>query len=202
MRNNKFILVLALQVVAVAVFAQQEFTSRPIGRGRYSLVAYAGGGMGYHLSNDGAPSYLKPTLQRWNPGATLRILWHPDHLLKAGWETGYVRFYSYDLKDSANRPGKVALDAIPVLLEFSMSLKNRLNIFAGSGVYFLRTKLDYKGKVTSNKMSVGWMAAASYIQPLGKRTGLGTEVKWFYAAETTRGTIYGQLQWVWRFLEW
>lgn len=202
MRNNKFILALLLQVIAVSAFAQQEFTSRPIGRGRYSLVAYAGGGAGYYLSNNGAPSYLKPTLHKWNSAATLRILWHPDHLLKAGWETGYVTFYSYDLKDSVNRSGKVALDAIPVLLEFSMSLKNRFNIFAGTGLYFLRTKLNYAGKVTSTKASVGWIAAASYIQPLGKKTGLGTEVKWLYAAETSNGTIYGQLQLVWRFLEW
>lgn len=202
MRNNKYILALLLQLMAVAAFAQQEFTSRPTGRGRYSLVAYAGGGIGYYLSGAGAPAYLTPTLHKWNPGATLRILWHPDHLLKAGWETGYIRFYSYDLKDSANRSGKVAFDAIPVLLEFSMSLKNRLNIFAGTGIYLLRTKLDYEGKVTSNKLAAGWMAAASYIQPIGKKTGLGTEVKWFYASETSNGTIYGQLQLVWRFLEW
>ena len=202
MRNNKLILAVVLQLVVFAAFGQQEFTSRPIGRGRYSLVAYAGGGMGYYLSSAGAPGYLTPTLHRWNPAGTLRILWHPDHLLKAGWETGYVTFYSYDLKDSASRSGKIALNAIPVLLEFSMSLKNRFNIFAGSGVYFLRTRLNYEGAVSSNKLSVGWMAAASYIQPLGKRTGLGTEVKWFYAAETSNGTLYGQLQLVWRFLEW
>lgn len=188
--------------MAFSAFAQQEFTSRPIGRGRYSLVAYAGGGAGYYLSNSGAPAYLQPTIHKWNPAGTLRILWHPDHLLKAGWETGYITFYSYDLKDSAAHNGKIALNAIPVLLEFSMSLKNRINIFAGSGLYFLNSRLHYDGAVSSNKVTVGWMAAASYIQPLSKRTGLGTEIKWFYAAETSNGTLYGQLQLVWRFLEW
>lgn len=188
--------------MSVAAFAQDEFTSRPTGRGQYSLVAYIGGGAGYYLSNSGAPAYLRPTLHRWNPGATLRILWHPDHLLKAGWETGYVRFYSYDAKDSAGRSGKVALDGVPVLLEFSMSLKNRLNLFAGSGIYFLHTRLDYDEKVKTSKLAAGWMAAASYIQPLGARTGLGAEVKWLYASETTNGAIYGQLQLVWRFLKW
>lgn len=204
MQNNKLILALLLQLVATVSLAQKEevYTSRPTGRGQYSLVAYASGGMGYYLSNRGAPAYLNPTLQKWNPSGTLRILWHPDHLLKAGWETGYVTFYSYDLKDSANRGGSVAMRAIPVLLEFSMSLKNRLNIFAGSGIYFLRTDLDYAGKVSSRKVTIGWMAAASYIQPLGTQTGIGAEVKWLYASETTRGILLGQLQLVWKFLRW
>lgn len=204
MQNGKVLLVLIFGAVSLAGFAQKsdEFSSRPSGRGQYSLVAYAGGGMGYYLSNQGAPEYLRPTLHKWNPNATLRILWHPDHLLKAGWETGYVTFYSYDLKDSAGRGGKTALNAIPVLLEFSMSLKNRFNIFAGSGIYFLNTKLDYAGSVNSNKLTIGWMAAASYIYPLGKEVGLGTEIKWLYAAETTKGILTGQLQLVWRFLKW
>lgn len=83
-----------------------------------------------------------------------------------------------------------------------MSLKKHFNIFAGSGLYFLNTKLDYEGKVSSKKVSVGWMAAASYIIPLGTQTGLGTEVKWLYAAETSNGSVCAQLQLVWRFLRW
>lgn len=204
MQKNKYLLALLLPFLTVACFAQKEegFTSRPTGRGHYSLVAYAGGGLSYYLSDEGAPGYLRPALQKQHPVGTLRILWHPDHLLKAGWETGYVTFYSYDFKDSANRSGKIALNAIPVLLEFSMSLKNRFNIFAGSGLYFLNSSLNYEGKVSSNKVSVGWMAAASYILPLGTQTGLGTEVKWLYAAEASKGSLCAQLQLVWRFLQW
>ena len=184
--------------------AQQEelYTSRPTGRGQYSLVAYIGGGMSSYLSPKVSPEYLQAGSNRINPVGTVRILWHPDHLLKAGLETGYVTFYKYDFKDSAGKGGKVALNAVPFLLEFSMSLKKRFNIFAGSGLYFLNTKLDYSGKVTSNKVAVGWMAAASYILPLGTQTGLGTEVKWLYAAETGSGSLCGQLQLVWRFLKW
>lgn len=165
-------------------------------------MLYTSGGMSFFASNIGAPDYLRPTVSRFNPVGTIRIMWHPDHLLKAGLETGYTGFYSYKLLDSAGKQGKISLGAIPVLLEWSMSLKNRLNIFAGSGIYLLKTKLDYAGTVNSNKLSVGWMAAASYIYPIGKETGIGTEIKWLYAAETSNGSICGQLQFVWRFLKW
>lgn len=191
-----------LAVLVSTAQNNEEFTSRPTGRGEYSLVLYAGGGLGYFASHGGAPDYLHPTVSRMNPVGTLRIMWHPDHLLKAGLETGYLTFYSYKLQDSTGKEGKIALTAIPVLLEWSMSLKNRLNIFAGSGIYILKTKLDYDGSVNSNKLSVGWMAAASYIYPVGKEVGLGAEIKWLYAAETTNGSICGQLQLVWRFLKW
>lgn len=204
MQNNSIILFLFLAASSITSHAQktEEFTSRPTGRGEYSLVLYASGGFGYYASGRGAPEYLRPTVSRWNPVGTVRIMWHPDHLLKAGLETGYITFYQYKLKDSTGKEGKVALNAIPILLEWSMSLKNRINIFAGSGLYILNTKLDYAGKVNSNKLSVGWMAAASYIYPIGKEVGLGTEIKWLYAAETSNGSVCAQLQLVWRFLKW
>lgn len=205
MYNIKHIrLLVALSFAALTACAQNDdkFTSRPTGRGEYSLVLYLSGGMGYYASTSGAPAYLHPAVSRWQPVGTLRVMWHPDHLLKAGLETGNLTFYSYRLSDSSGKTGKIALNATPILLEWSMSLKNRLNIFAGSGLYFLKTKLDYAGTVNSNKLNVGWMAAASYIYPIGKQVGLGTEVKWLYAAETSNGSVCGQLQLVWRFLQW
>jgi hypothetical protein len=204
MQNNKLILLFVLLSLGMASTAQEtdEFTSRPTGRGEYSLVAYASGGFGYFPSDKGTPAYLQPVKTKWNTVGTLRIMWHTDRLLKAGIETGYITFYSYKLRDSAGRTGKIALNATPILLEFSMSLKNRFNIFAGTGLYILNTKLDYDGKVNSNKLSSGWMLAASYIYPIGKKVGLGTEVKWLYATETSNGSVCGQIQLVWRFLKW
>ena len=202
MCNNKLFFLILLFIGLFASAQEDLYTSRPTGRGQYALVAYIGGGFGYYAASKVAPDYLQPTVTKYNPVGTLRIMWHPDHLLKAGLETGYVTFYKYDLKDSTGKGGKIALNAVPILLEWSMSLKNRFNIFAGSGLYFLNTKLDYEGHVSSNKLSVGWMAAASYILPLGTQTGLGTEIKWLYAAETAQGSVCAQLQLVWRFLRW
>jgi len=188
---------------SIKLDAQQEgFTSQPVRRGDYSLVAYISGGIGHYPSYSGALAYLQPTITNLNPVSTIRVMWHPDHLLKVGLETGYMTFLSYTLKDTAGNKGKVVLNAIPLLLEWTMAISKRFNVFAGSGVYFLNTKLDYAGKTSSKKLSVGWMAAASYIQPLFKNVGLGTEVKWMDAAESKDGSICLQLQLVWRFLKW
>jgi hypothetical protein len=202
-RKHIFLLLFFLWT-ALTAGAQDSlrFTSKPGKAGRYALVAYFNGGAGFFFSSRGAPAYLQPQLSRINPVGTVRILWHPDHLLKAGLESGYIKFYSYTLKDSAGNSGRVSLEAVPLLLVWSMSLTKRLNIFAGSGAYFLKTRLDYGGKSTAQKFSVGWMAAASYIFPISKHSGIGTEFKWLYAAETSDGNLCLQLQYVWKFAKW
>lgn len=204
MLNHKTILFFLLFVmIHIAVYCQPGgFTSQPVRRGDYSLVAYVSGGLGYYPSYAGKLAYLHPQIANVNPVSTLRIMWHPDHLVKVGLETGYLTFLSYTLKDSAGNKGKVVLNATPLLAEWTMALTKRFNVFAGSGVYFLTTRLKYGSKAVSKKLSVGWMAAVSYIQPLSKNVGLGTEVKWLDAAESRDGSICLQLQLVWRFLKW
>jgi hypothetical protein len=202
MANLKKILLCSVLFVAFHAKAQESPTAPARKRGDYALVAYAGGGVGYYLTIAGVPSYLQPKIAKLSPVTTLRILWHPDHKIRVGIETGYLTFLSYKLTDSAGNRGKVNLDATPLLIEWSMALSKRFNVFAGSGVYFLTTRLDYAGKTTSNKISLGWMAAVSYVQPVFKDLGLGTELKWLDAAETTDGSISLQLQLVWKFLKW
>jgi hypothetical protein len=203
MLNSKNLILLPAILWSIGTFAQQGgFTSEPVKRGDYSFVVYVSGGLGHYPSYSKDLAYLNPEIKNVNPVSTIRIMWHPDHLVKVGLETGYMTFLNYSLKDSVGKKGKVVLNAIPLLVEWTMALTKRFNVFAGSGVYFLTTNLDYKGKTRSNKISVGWMAAASYIQPLSKNMGLGAELKWLDAAESRDGTICLQLQWVWRFLKW
>lgn len=181
---------------------EQEFTLQPKKRGAYAWVATFSGGAGYFVSNDGTPEYLSRKISNLGHVASFRLMWHPDHLLNVGVETGHFTFYSYRFRDTLNREGTVKLQAIPVLIEWNMAVTKRLNLFAGSGVYFLRTNLDYRGKTTSHKLSIGWMAAGSYIQPLSENIGLGTEIKWMDATETANGILSLQLQLVWKFLNW
>ena len=191
-----------LVVLAQYAYGQSTaFTSQPT-RGQYSLVAYISGGAGYFLSGEGTPRYLNPRLSKVAPVGTVRILWHPDHLLKAGLETGHITFYSYRFTDSSNTEGRLGFHAVPILLEWSMSVTKHFNIFAGPGLYFLNTRLNYAGKTSSYKVSAGWMAAASYIFSLSPNAGLGTEAKWLYASETAKGSLCLQLQFVWKFLKW
>lgn len=188
---------------SLQAFAQDSlFSSQPQKRGEYGWVVYVSGGGGYYASNRGTPNYLNREVSNLSHVSNIRIMWHPDHLLKVGLETGHMTFYSYTFKDSAGISGKAKVYAIPVLIEWSMAVTKRLNLFAGSGVYFLRTNLDYRGRTVSPKLSIGWMAAGSYIHPLSSSVGLGTEVKWMRAAETNNGLISAQVQFVWKFLRW
>ena len=181
---------------------EPEFSSQPQKRAEYGWVMYVSGGAGYYVSNRGTPGYLESDVSNLSHVSNLRIMWHPDHLLKVGLETGHMTFYSYTFKDSAGTSGKAKVYAIPLLIEWSMAVTKRLNLFAGSGVYFLRTNLDYQGRTVSPKVSIGWMAAGSYLHPLSSTVGLGTEIKWMDAAETNNGIVSLQLQFVWKFLKW
>jgi hypothetical protein len=129
-------------------------------------------------------------------------MWKPDHRLKVGLESGFMTFYRYTLVDENGNKGTVELNGVPVLLEFSVALTKRWNLFAGPGVYFLSTDLDYQGKSVSRKMTTGWMGGIAYVQPITKDLGLGAEAKWLYASETVKGSLALQAQLVWRFFRW
>lgn len=204
MQNNKtLILFILLFTAGLQSFSQVEEVMTPKERSRqYALILYLGGGFGYFPTNKGAPAFLQPQLKRFNPVTTARVMWKPDHRLKAGLEAGYMTFYSYNLTGTDGNKGKVSLDAIPILLEFSVSVKKHFNLFAGPGIYLLRTNLNYEGKTASKKVSTGWMAAFAYTTPLSKDLSLGTEAKWLYTAETVRGSFGVQLQLMWKFLKW
>lgn len=199
----KPIILVLLFVLPLSAMAQDdEFTSSPQKKGVHSLVMYVGGGLGYYyLRSDALPDQVSPSAKLFHRVGTVRVMWHPDHLLKLGLETGYLTFYRYTFRDSVGNSGTVALTAIPVLAEWSMSVTKRINLFVGSGFYLLNSRVDYKGKSVAPKVSIGWMAAGSYIQPLSENVGLALEAKWLDAAESSDGTLALQLQLVWKFLK-
>lgn len=171
-------------------------------KGKYAFVLYAGGGWFYYSGAVGSPALGSTTsIVHSHPIGTVRIMWHPDHRLRVGLETGYTNFYTYSIKAN-DIPGKVNLTTVPVLLVWSMALSPRFNIFAGAGVYLLTTNLEYQGKVASKATSLGLNISANYVQPLTPRLGLGAEIKWTDAAQTRDYGWSGQLLLVWKMLEW
>src|SRR4051794_36364609 len=120
MRNNKrFLLSFLLVLTCIKGIGQvEEVSSQQERSKKYSLILYLSGGLGYFPSNAAAPAFLQPKLSRVNPVTTARILWKPDHRLKAGFESGFMTFYSYKLTDENGKKGQVSLDAIPLMLEF------------------------------------------------------------------------------------
>lgn len=168
--------------------------------GPYSLVAYLGGGLAYYPITPGSPPPgVASDLRRFGASGTLRIMWHPDHLLRLGIETGWTALYSYTLTEAP--AGELHLTAVPLLWVMSMEVLG-INIFAGSGYYILNSNLQYQGTVNVQTWSLGWMLAASYVHPISENLGLGGELKWVNASEHEEASLALQVQLVWKFLEW
>jgi hypothetical protein len=60
MLNNKNNWLCFLLFLSVQASAQKEFTSQTTGRGDYSLVVYASGGLGYYLRMRGSYRIYNP----------------------------------------------------------------------------------------------------------------------------------------------
>lgn len=165
-------------------------------------MVYAGGGLFSYLSSVGSSGTgINTAIVRLHPTGTLRIMWHPDHRLRVGLESGYNDFYSYQLKNGSNT-GKVLLTGIPLLVVWSMAITKRINIFAGIGSYLMTTHLHYHGKVESNSLSLGFNPSANYVQPITERFGIGAELKWTEASQTRDYGLSAQVLLVWKFVEW
>ena len=124
-------------------------------------------------------------------------MWHPGRLMHIGLETGSMRFYSYTI-DNNGKKGTTEINATPIFFIISMPLKERFHVFAGTGNYFMNTKLDYDGEVESKSRSLGWLLATSYQMPLAKHFGLAAEAKWMSAAATKDAVLSLQLQLLWK----
>ena len=165
----------------------------------YAVVLYAGGGIANYTSNiiNQGEQISKQTI---NPDATIRVMWHPNHRLRVGFETGYTNFYSYAIRNG-NDIGKVTLSAIPILVVWSIPIIKRVNLYAGFGSYHLTTHLNYLGKVNSGTYSLGSNIAINYVQPITKKLGLAAEFKWTNAFQTKDNQVSLQAHLVWKFLE-
>jgi len=169
--------------------------------GEYALVAYVGGGVSFFAGNTGTPEGLTATKSLVSPAATFRIMWQPDHLLRVGLESGWTRFYSYKVVDN-NVKGKVHVQAVPIILVFSMPLFQRFNIYAGPGSYIVTSSLNYETQTTSSTFGLGWMAAVAYEYPLNNKLALVSEFKWLNCWETKDQSLTLQIHLRWKFLTW
>ena len=173
-------------------------------KGKYAFVLYAGGGMFSYLSSVGSSSGgtgINSAIMRHHGIGTFRVMWHPDHRLRIGLESGYTNFYSYELKNG-NKTGTVSLTAIPILFVWSMAITKRLNVFAGVGSYFMTTHLHYDSKVTSGALGLGFNVSVNYIQPVSSKFGIGAEIKWTEATQTRDYGLSAHLMLEWKFFEW
>ena len=182
-----------LQLIAVA----QTDTTRNAYKTEKAIVIYAGGGLSFFTGTTGTPAGFEADVEKKHFISTFRVMWHPGRLMHIGLETGSMRFYSYTI-DNNGKKGTTEINATPIFFIISMPLKERFHVFAGTGNYFMNTKLDYDGEVESKSRSLGWLLATSYQMPLAKHFGLAAEAKWMSAAATKDAVLSLQLQLLWK----
>lgn len=205
MYTSKRIFLLAVMLTGMFInigFAQSIVKTDSLVQPKKSLVLQVGGGLNYYLAAVKIkPAALAGSVNRYSPAATIRLMWYPRYRLRIGLESGYTNFYSYKVLNG-NTKGNLSLEAVPVLVVWSMQLVRRVNIYAGIGSYRLTTRLNYDGKVVSSAWVLGTNIALSYTQPLSKTVGIATEAKWMNSFETKDAAISIQAQLVWKFLQW
>lgn len=191
--------ILVLLLLGVGPVTAQDTTATK--RGEYQLVVYGGAGLSLYSHTPETPSFLDANTSTAGFCGSLRVMWHPDHLLRLGIETGHTRMYGYTFGD-ATAQGNVEVSAVPVLLVWSMPVKKRVNLFMGYGYYRITSALDYVTETRTSTWSMGWMAAANYIHPLSEKVGLGGELKWLNATEARNNVFSAQVMLQWRLLRW
>jgi hypothetical protein len=191
--KNIFFLLFCFPILA---FSQEEKE-----KGEYALVAFAGGGISFFQGHAGTPGSLNAVVNRKAPIGTFRLMWYPDQLLRVGVETGWVKFYSYEIDDNGVK-SSTEITGTPILVVFSMAFREHLNVYGGTGTYLVQSKLNYNGIVKATAPSLGWMLAAAYDIPLSQNLGITSEAKWLWASGPKNGSISLQLHMRWKFLRW
>ena len=155
----------------------------------YTIDVYAGAGYGYYVTDmdiDG--------LSKGGVNLSLRVMWQPEHLLSIGLHTGYLQFYTFELKDAETSRGitdiSADLTAVPIGLLFSMKIMEGLNITAGTSLYILTSHADSHGnKVSGTDFSTGSLISLTYIKPLSRNLSLGGEMKYNFVNKIQDGSL-------------
>lgn len=180
-------------------FAQSNVKTESKIKKKQSFAVYVGGGIGQYVSAiPNTPVNLENKITKSSAAGTIRIMWQPGFRLNLGLESGYTNLYSYNVKNG-NSNGNVSVNAVPLLIVWSMPIVKRVAIFAGLGSYILTTHLNYNGAVKSKTTSLGSNIALTYTQPISKNLGIAAEAKWMNAYVTKDGVLSLQVLLVWKF---
>lgn len=185
---------LAALLLCFEARAQGDAQSSPTGGGYAIVATFAGGYARYIMPFDGGID-----IDRDGAVLSARLLWYSDHRLRMGVESGWTRFYTYDLTDVETSFGRtdasLSLSAVPLLAVFSMAVGSAVVLYAGAGGYFVRSHATSFGTtVDVTRFSQGWMAAVSYDYTVAPVLRIGAELKWYGATEFGDGVVTMQLR--------
>ncbi len=173
------------------------------GKGMFSIVATVAAGYTRYIN----PYTSQIDIDRNGAAFSGRLLWHPDHRLLIGLESGWTRFYSYDLTDVETSFGltdaSLSLSAVPMLLVFAMPLYDTFTLYGGAGGYLVHSRAESFGVIVDvDRFSQGWMAAATWDRAIASDYRLGLEVKWYGATEFGDGIVALQAQVQFTLMSW
>ena len=157
------------------------------------LALALGGGASHFLGTPGVPLHLRTRTHPIGAAWSARIMWHPEHRLRVGFESGHVHLYSYSIEEPGLE-GSLRLTGIPLLLQFAMPIGEHFEVYAGYGTYRLTSDLEFLGNVRSSFYSQGYAAAVAYELPLRDRCVLAMELKWMNAFVTRHHILALQLR--------
>ena len=169
----------------------------------FTIIASLSGGITRSVSEN------QPTLEgsEYTPGGfggAFRLVWHPDHLLMVGVETGLFRVSSLTFPTAsvnAQAPdAEASINAVPMLLVFAMK-KYGVEISSGLGYYLYYVTTQSRGtglKGGSSNSEIGYMIGLSYTFELWDRFEIGPDLKWHVITERQVRTFLGQVRVGWR----
>jgi len=148
----------------------------------YALILSGGGGFTRNVSVFGE---IPGGLDQMGFSGTVRLMWKPEYLVRAGLETGYTHIYTITTPPIVTSAGtseaKGKLTAIPIQLLLSMPLWEDFELYGGAGIYIVNSHLEGFGtSLDQTVVSMGNTFALSYSRPIAQDMRLGTEVKWLY----------------------
>jgi len=165
----------------------------------YAVTAYINAGYSRFISE-----LEDDDLNKNGFSGTIRLMWEPEHLLSVGIESGYLQLYNFHTQRTINGisfSGSSELNAVPILMVFSMELFENFKISFGSGIFLLNSKVDaLDNLVNSNQISTGILAGASYLHPLSHTLSLGGEIKYYLINKIEDGDLSLQVSLQYKFL--
>lgn len=168
----------------------------------FAVLVSAGVGFGANVSEE---ELLPRNADNRGLNAMLRLMWKPDHRLRAGLETGWIRFTKATgvARDSSGPdPRSLYLDAVPMLITFSMNF-GRVNVSAGAGYYLMLSYLHGEGTgASSSQLNYGIAASAEYLAPIGDRFGIGGGLGVYGVTQLGQYVAAVQLRAEYRAFEW
>jgi|WetSurMetagenome_2_1015567.scaffolds.fasta_scaffold31630_4 hypothetical protein len=196
MSDLRALCILILILISTSVW----FASAQSKDSTYKILIESGGG--YGLSKDSASQ----SVTRYGFSGMLRIMWKPDHRLKVGIETGWLRIASLDEEEIKNEFGTVklnaSLNAIPVMAVFDMDIW-RLNLYTGLGYYYVLSTISVENeKITNTKWNIGFYLALAYKYPISEKIKLCGDLKWCSIGELGKTILLAEVFISYNLFEW